>query len=93
MAALSTCAGLPPVLRRCAQCPLVWSRRHTGTALLHGPHTGPVQPPASCSHLPLLAAGGGEVLRPAEVLLQAVLPAPGMPHQDTGMLDMGEMTW
>ena len=61
-----------------------------GVTLLHGPHTGPVQPPASCSHLPLLAAGGGggEVLRPAEVLLQAVLPAPGMPHQD-----MGEMTW
>ena len=60
--------------------------------LLHGPHTGPVQPPASCSHLPLQVeaggGGGGEVLRPAEVLLQAVLPAPGMPHQDTG-----EMTW
>ena len=74
-----------------------------GVTLPHGPHTapwshtGPVQPPASCSHLPLqveaAGGGGGEVLRPAEVLLQAVLPAPGMPLQDTGTWDTGEMTW
>ena len=56
--------------------------------LLHAPHTGPLQPPTSCSLLPLQVEAAGEVLRPAEVLLQAVLPARGMPHQDTG-----EMTW